>query len=95
MSYTYASGKNAIGLCQRCGFLYKLSKLRPDGENELLVCATCYDVRHPAKTPIRTADPIALQRPAPDTDAANADVIDDSRPLGEVLGFTNFFGEQP
>lgn len=94
MSNTYATGKRAIGLCQRCGFVYKLDRLRQDGENNLLVCATCYDIKHPAEEPVNVADAMALRRPAPDLDEANANALDDDRPIGVVLGMTNFFGEQ-
>lgn len=96
MSNTYATGKRAIGLCQRCGFVYKLNRLRPDGETNLLVCATCYDVKHPAEEPVNVSDATALRRPAPDLDEANANVLDDDRPLGEILfGAGAYFGEQP
>lgn len=66
----YASGKNAVGLCQRCGEKVKLNSLREDGQTHLLVCGDCYDIKHPSETPIRTDDAIALRRPAPDLDAA-------------------------
>ena len=92
---SFATGKHAIGLCQRCSFVYKLSALREDGEGNLLVCSSCWDEYHPSKRPVRTADAMALKRPAIDLDADNANVISDARPLGEVLGFTYYFGEQP
>lgn len=96
MSSFYATGKHAIGECQRCGFVYKLSALRPDGENNLLVCRDCFDIKHPAKTPIDTRDAMVLRRPAPDLDAVAARELDDDRPLGEILfGAGNYFGEQP
>jgi hypothetical protein len=90
-----ATGKHAIGLCQRCSFVYKLSVLRADGETNLLVCDACWDESHPSKRPIRTKDDTTLRRPAPDLDAVNSRVIDDDRPIGEVLGCTYYFGEQP
>ena len=90
----YASGKHAIGLCQRCSFVFKLSKLREDGENKLLVCAACWDEKHPAETPVNVSDAVALRRPAIDVDATNANALADSRVLGAVLGFTNYFGPQ-
>lgn len=95
MSRRYATGKNAIGLCQRCGFQYKLSQLREDGETNLLVCTPCYDIEHPAEKPIDATDAISLRRPAPDVDAVASRVLEDDRPLGQVLGFDNYFGEQP
>lgn len=96
MSGAYAKGKNAIGLCQRCGFKFKLSALREDGDTHLLVCSECFDIPHPAERPINAADAMALRRPSPDVDAALADVLDDDRPLGEILfGAGAYFGEQP
>jgi len=89
----YASGKNAIGECQRCGFVFPYRTLRKDGYTNILVCSGCYDIAHPAERPINLSDAQALRRPAPDLDAAASRVLDDSRPLGEVLGFTNYFGE--
>lgn len=94
MSGAYATGKNAIGECQRCGFVYPYKTLRRDGYNNLVVCATCYDIKHPAERPINVSDAQALRRPAPDLDATDSRTLDDSRVLGVVLGFTNYFGEQ-
>lgn len=91
----YARGKKALGECTRCGFAYRLAILREDGETHMLVCPTCYDEKHPSEYPVRTADATGLRRPAPDLDATASRVIDDDRPLGEVLGFDNYFGEQP
>lgn len=96
MSNFFAMGRHAIGNCSRCGFKYRLGQLRPDGENNLLVCDECFDIRHPAKTPINTADAQVLRRPAPDLDATASRALVDDRPLGEVLfGTAPFFGEQP
>lgn len=92
MSNTYASGKNAIGMCQRCGFVYPYPTLRKDGYTNSLVCSSCYDISHPAERPINVSDAQALRRPAPDLDAAASRVLGDSRPLSTVLGFTNSFG---
>lgn len=71
----YATGKHAVGQCQRCGFKYKYSELRDDGDTNLIVCASCYDEKHPAEEPISAKDNIALYRPAPDLDEAAANVI--------------------
>ena len=38
MSNTFATGKNAIGECQRCGFVYPYRTLRKDGYTNALVC---------------------------------------------------------
>lgn len=89
----YATGKHAVGFCRRCGDKVKLSRLRQDGQNHLLVCPACYDIKHPAERVYRVDDAIALRRPAPDLDRAASRVLSDSRPLGEVLGFDEYFGE--
>jgi hypothetical protein len=94
MSGTYASGKHAIGECARCGFVYPYLTLRKDGYMNSLVCATCYDIKHPAEEPQNVSDATALRRPAPDLDATASRTLADSRVLGAVLGFTNYFGEQ-
>lgn len=72
----YAKGKNAVGACQRCGDKVKLQELREDGHTpNLLVCASCYDTHHPAETPVRTDDAVALRHPAPDLDASASRTI--------------------
>jgi len=72
MANTFASGKRAISLCDRCGQRYPLKKLkiqivkqRPIG---LKVCPECLDVDHPqlmlGSFPVY--DPQALRNPRPD-----------------------------
>lgn len=74
MSAKYASGKHALGICDRCGLTYKLLELREERVKRMptgvLVCPPCYDPDHPMntfgeKSPI---DGEALRRPRPDTD---------------------------
>lgn len=93
----YAAGKNAVGHCRRCGDKYKLSELRSDGQIPgLLVCDDCYDIKHPAETPIRTDDAVALRDPAPDLDAAVSREIpvEFDEPLVDALGWSSgtYFG---
>ena len=72
MSYRFASGKNALSLCDVCGFPYKLRELRmvirKGRETNILSCPTCWDSDHPqlklGETPIH--DPQALRNPRPD-----------------------------
>lgn len=72
VSHNFASGKYAIGLCDICGFQYKLNSLKPlsvKGRNTgLLVCKTCWNESHPqlrqGEQPVR--DPQALRSPRPD-----------------------------
>jgi hypothetical protein len=68
----YASGKYAIGYCDRCGFESKLTEMKTESvagnpvNNR--VCRTCYDPDHPqnflGKYPID--DPQALRNARPD-----------------------------
>lgn len=62
----YASGKNALGICDRCGFQYALNALRKEWTG-FKVCFECYEPKHPQLEPRRTVDdPIALFEPRPD-----------------------------
>ena len=72
MGNRFASGKNAIAECDRCGFRYKLTKLRREviktKNYELLVCPQCWDPDHPqlqlGMFPVD--DPQGLRNPRPD-----------------------------
>jgi hypothetical protein len=72
MSATYAAGKIAIALCDRCGQQRMLNELTDQvidqKKSGLLVCDECLDVDHPqlrlGKTPV--FDPQALRNPRPD-----------------------------
>lgn len=92
----YAKGIHAVGQCTRCGEKMKLNRLRPDGDNGLLVCDGCYDIYHPAKRPIRTDDAVALRRPAPDLDATASRTIpaEYDEPLVDALDWADgtYFG---
>jgi hypothetical protein len=82
----YARGTHAIGLCQRCGFVHKLSQLREDGQTPgLLVCDTCWDMEQEAEAPIDVTDATALYHPAPDLDATASRTLEDDTPLAELL----------
>ena len=63
---TFALGKFALGLCDRCGQQYKLLQLKKEW-NGLLVCSECYEPKAPQIEPrFHPADPQALPitRPA-------------------------------
>ena len=51
MSNRFASGKNSIAECDRCGQRYKLKQLRKEVKKtktyNLLVCTTCWDPDQP------------------------------------------------
>lgn len=73
MSNKFASGKKAIGVCDRCGFQYAYRELK--GETVKLqpvnnrVCPRCFDPDHPqlqvGMYPVE--DPQALRDARPDT----------------------------
>ena len=51
MGNRFASGKNSIAMCDRCGFQYKLTALRKEIQKtkiyNLLVCPECWDPDQP------------------------------------------------
>ena len=84
MAQRYASGKNALGLCDVCGFQYRLHDLRvvveKGRETGIKACDQCWDQDHPQNKlgmyPVD--DPQALRDPRPDVvelSAARAQVV--------------------
>ncbi len=69
----YALAKKALGICDRCGFTFKLSELKYEIEdqkrNGLRVCDTCFDPDQPQLQvgKLNTADPQALFDPRTDS----------------------------
>lgn len=67
MSENFASGRDAVAICDRCGFQFPYLELRADGDQPgLRVCAKCWDPIDPYKLPARQPEPIALRHPRPD-----------------------------
>ncbi len=72
MGNRFASGKNAIAECDRCGFRFKLKELRREvvktKNYELLVCGPCWDPDQPqlqlGMYPVD--DPQGIRNPRPD-----------------------------
>ena len=72
MGNRFASGKNSIAMCDRCGFQYKLTALKKEIQKtkiyNLLVCPQCWDPDQPqlqlGMYPVD--DPQALRNPRPD-----------------------------
>ena len=73
MSVRFASSKNALAMCDVCGFQYKLPELqiliRKGVSTNIKACPTCWDSDHPqlklGMYPVD--DPQAIQDPRPDT----------------------------
>ena len=72
MSNQFASNRNAIAQCDRCGFRFKLRELRnlivKERDTNLKVCHECWDPDHPqlklGMYPV--SDPQAIRNPRPD-----------------------------
>jgi hypothetical protein len=73
MGNKFASGKNAIAMCDRCGFQYKLKQLKglviKTKNVNILVCPSCWEPDQPqlqlGMYPVD--DPQAVRQPRPDT----------------------------
>ena len=93
MSNRFASGKNAIAECDRCGQRFKLKILKTEiiktKEYNLLVCPPCWDPDHPqlqlGMYPVD--DPQALRNPRPDRSYVLSGLLAD----GELGGGSRIF----
>src|ERR1035437_2625275 len=97
MSSVFASGKRALGVCDRCGFQFKLRELRAETVKlkrvNNLVCTACWSPDHPqlqvGMYPI--THPQALHTPPPDTSfgpAGSRDIYWGWNPVGGASQFT-------
>ena len=84
----YARGKNALGICDRCSFTYKLDQLKYEDDNGspngLRVCPECMDEDQPQEWQgkIIVEDPQALYDPRPDTGEAASTRLFGWSPVG-------------
>ena len=93
MGNRYASGKNAIAECDRCGQRFKLKILKTEiiktKTYNLLVCPECWDPDHPqlqlGMWPVD--DPQALRNPRPDRSYVISGLLAD----GELGGGSRIF----
>jgi len=80
MGNRFASGKNSIAMCDRCGFRFKLTELRKEiiktKQVNILVCDSCFDPDQPqlllGMYPVD--DPQAVRNPRNDTTYVTAGV---------------------
>jgi hypothetical protein len=88
MANRFASGKNAIAMCDRCGQRYKLKELKTEVVKtkrvNVLVCPQCWDPDQPqlqlGMYPVD--DPQGLRNPRPDSTYVTAGI----GPDGYVTG---------
>jgi hypothetical protein len=93
VSNRFASGKNAIAECDRCGQRFKLKILKTEiiktKEYNLMVCPPCWDPDHPqlqlGMYPVD--DPQALRNPRPDRSYVISGLLAD----GELGGGSRVF----
>jgi len=84
----FASGKNSIAMCDRCGFQYKLTALKKEIQKtkiyNLLVCPQCWDPDQPqlqlGMYPVD--DPQAVRNPRTDSTYVTAGVNTAGSPTG-------------
>lgn len=78
MGNRYASTRFALGICDVCGFQYKLNTLKDVIEKGrvtgIKACTTCWDPDHPQLKlgEFRVDDPQALRDPRPDSSEKDA-----------------------
>lgn len=81
----------ALGLCDRCGFSFKLNQLRAEifdrRPNGLLVCDACYDKDNPQLWlgEVRIDDPQSLRNPRPDVGVPGSTGLFGWMPIGSPL----------
>jgi hypothetical protein len=88
MASKYASGKNSIAECDRCGQRYKLSELKKEVIKTKLfnikVCPTCWDPDQPQLSlglyPVN--DPQAVREPRPDVSYVTSGIDPNGYPSG-------------
>ena len=88
MGNRFASGRNAIAECDRCGQRFKLRRLRTEivktKEYNLLVCPECWDPDQPqlqlGMYPV--SDPQGLRNPRPDRSYVTSGLLADGYPGG-------------
>ena len=98
MGNRFASGKNAISECDRCGFRYKLTRLKKEviktKTYNLLVCPQCWDPDHPqlqlGMYPVD--DPQGLRDPRPDLSYVQSgntglQIVDTTANTQDAVGF--------
>ena len=88
MGNRFASGKNSIAMCDRCGFRFNLTELRKEinktKQVNILVCDSCFDPDQPqlllGMYPVD--DPQAVRNPRRDTTYITAGVNPDGYTTG-------------
>jgi len=88
MPSKFSSGKHSIAECDRCGFRYKITELKPltikTKVTNILVCPTCWEQDQPqlqlGMYPVN--DPQAVRNPRADRSYVTSGTADDGLPSG-------------
>lgn len=88
MPTQFSSGRHSIAECDRCGFRYKLTELKPltikTKVTNILVCSACWEQDQPqlqlGMYPVN--DPQAVRNPRPDNSYVTSGVGNDGYPSG-------------
>lgn len=97
----FASTKNALGICDRCGRTYKLKKLKKETVNlvrqNLMVCPSCFDPDHPQLQVGRRqyADSQTLRSPRPDSGEVASTIGASTVSYDFTTGRDFFYGTAP
>jgi len=70
---SYATGKFAFGICDRCGFRCDYLDMRKEW-NGLKVCPECFEFKQPQLTPVITRDIESLLEPRPNEPSATVNI---------------------
>lgn len=74
-SGSYAAGRNALGICERCSIKMLRRLMVYDGQfPDLLVCSDCWDPKHPQEYLTAMSDPVTIYDPTGDPDKAVANL---------------------
>ena len=91
MSNQFSSGKNSVGICDRCSFRFPLEELHFQVVKQKLtglkVCSTCMDIDQEQLLvgSVPVSDPQAVRNPRPDPSMA------DSRTLTNQVAISTLF----
>ena len=99
MAYKYASGQNALAICDVCGFQYKLRELKElvvkDKRTNVKACPECWNPDQPQNKlgEFPVYDPQAIRDPRPDS--AELVVSRDIQWGWDPVGLNDPFGLTP
>lgn len=85
----FATGKWALGTCDRCGGRARYSEMVPDGHTPgLRVHSYCRDIKHPSLAPVPVKEGIALKHPRPDPGETDTVIDSGTAQAGSASGIT-------